>query len=141
MSIRCRHFESQLTLLTHSYALKGCINCRQAEQLDANPLCQACNNTLSQYAPMLVQVPSDNKIFWDSKPCRTHTDLRTFLIVRYSDRPIHRTMVVPHGMSNGSCSVQGYQKSAELGGVQFLSVCCLPNNRRGPRNRTDDSRD
>ena len=67
MSTHYYHFESQLTLLIHSYALKGCINCRQAEQSGVNPLCKACDDTLSQYAPVLVQVPSDNKIFWDSK--------------------------------------------------------------------------
>ena len=48
--------------------MNGCINCRQAEQSGVNPLCKACDDTLSQYAPVLVQVPSDNKIFWDSKP-------------------------------------------------------------------------
>ena len=69
------------------------------------------------------------------------TVLITFLIVRHSDRPVHRTVVAPHGVSSGSCGVQSYRKSAELEHVQFISVCCLPNNRQGPRNRTDNGRD
>jgi len=67
------YFENQLTSRPHSFALKGCIYCRQAEQFGATSLCQGCERTLGQYAPMLVQVPSDNKIFWDGKP-RTHQE-------------------------------------------------------------------
>jgi len=59
--------QGRLTSRSHSFALNGCIYCRQAEQFGANPLCQDCDRTLCQYAPMLVEVPLDNKLFWDGK--------------------------------------------------------------------------
>ena len=74
-------------------------------------------------------------------PVWIQTVLITFLTVRHSDRPVHCTVVAPHGVSNGSCGVQGCRESAELEHVQFLPVCCLPDDRRGPRNRTDNGRD
>ena len=55
---------------SQSYALNGCIYCRKNERSGENPLCQACDNALSWHAPILAQVPSDNKIFQD---CTSHT--------------------------------------------------------------------
>ena len=62
------YFENRLTSWPYSWARGGCFYCRRTKQSRANPLCRACDRTLSQSTPKLVQVPSDNKIFRDSKP-------------------------------------------------------------------------
>jgi len=126
----------------NSYALKGCIYCRQAEQPGANPLCQACDYTLSQYAPMLVQVPSDNKIFWDSKS-RTNTNSLESIshrLVAVSDQFtvqwLHPTKCpTVHAVYR----IIGTQQTWNA--YNSYRYVPLPNNCCGPRNGTDSGRE